>query len=143
MISVKDTTYYQEAIHELNYSFGTFFLFDGYVIGEIKEGEICTWEDHGIQIMEDLSHLFDSNGKNLIYISNRVNTYSLKPADWLKFFKSGYKIKGYGIITYSRTGYLNALLEKLFINSSFKRFNSLDKAVSWAKVLSKDKLVVS
>ncbi|QLG45527.1 hypothetical protein [Costertonia aggregata] len=143
MKSIRETQYFHEAIHEINYAFGTYFLFDGFVVAEINEDEICTWETHGKKIVEDLTHLYDNNGKDFVYITHRIHTYSLKPADWLKFIENGYKLKGYGIVTYTQLGFLNAILEKLFINTQFKRFKSLDNAISWAKMLSKDKLMVS
>lgn len=143
MKSLRETEYYQEAIHEIKYPFGTYFLFDGFVVAEINEDILFTWDDYGKKIAEDLHNLYDGEIKDMIYLTNRINTYSVKPADWLKFFKNNYKLRGYGVISYTTIGFSNALLEKLFINASFKRFKSIDKAISWAKVLSRGKLMVS
>ncbi|WP_378174930.1 hypothetical protein [Aquimarina sp. SS2-1] len=132
---VKSSNFYQEAIHELNYPFGNFYLYDGFVIGEFNEDVVVTWDDHAKLLVEDLTYYYDHNGKNVVYITNRVHSYSVKPSDWIKFYKSDYKMKGYAIVSYSRKGLLNSLIEKLFIKSNFKSFESLEEAVHWAKSL--------
>ncbi|MFD2562127.1 hypothetical protein [Aquimarina rubra] len=132
---LKDSTYYKDAIQELNYPFGDFYLFDGFVIGEIKEDMVITWDDHAKKLVEDLTYFYDHNGENVVYITNRVHSYAVKPSDWIKFYKSDYKMKGYGIVSYTRKGLLNSLIEKLFIKSNFKSFESLEEAIHWAKSL--------
>ncbi len=132
---VKDSIFYNDAIQELSYPFGNFYLFDGFVIGEIKEDMVITWDDHAKRLVEDLANLYDQNGENLVYITNRIHSYAVKPSDWLKFYKSDYKMKGYAIVSYTRRGLLNALIEKLFIKNNFKSFESLEDAVYWAKSL--------
>jgi len=132
--SIKQTVFYRQAIHELEYSFGTFYLFDGFVVGEINAGVTFTWDNHGKKVANDISELYDSNGENIIYISHRINDYSVVPTDWMKFFKYGkFKLKGYLVVSYTKIGYTNSLLEKLFFNTKLIRFTSLDKAIDWAK----------
>ncbi|WP_394748508.1 hypothetical protein [Spongiimicrobium salis] len=140
---LENTPFYKEAFNELTFPFGKFYLFDTFVISEINEGILMNWDDHGKLVAEELSHLYDHNGANLIYISNRVHAYSVKPADWIKFFRFGYQIKGYGIINYNRKGYPNGLLEKLFIPSKVQRFSSLEKAIQWARNLSSVEMHIS
>ncbi|WP_299311400.1 hypothetical protein [uncultured Aquimarina sp.] len=132
---VKDSICYQDAIHELNYSFGDFYLFDRFVIGEFKEDTVVTWDDHAKLLVEDLTNLYDHDGSNVVYITNRVHRYAVKPSDWLKFYKSDYKMKGYAIVSYTPKGLLNSLIEKLFIKSNFKSFESIEEAIHWAKSL--------
>ncbi|WP_298539462.1 hypothetical protein [uncultured Aquimarina sp.] len=132
---VKDSIFYQDAIHELNYPFGDFYLFDRFVIGEFKEDTVVTWDDHAKLLVEDLTNLYDHDGSNVVYITNRVHRYAVKPSDWLKFYKSDYKMKGYAIVSYTPKGLLNSLIEKLFIKSKFKSFESLEDAIHWAKSL--------
>ncbi len=134
--SVRDTSFYGEAINELNYPFADYFLFQTFIISEVQEDILFTWENHGKRVAEDLTNLYENNGQDFVLITNRINSYSVMPADWIKFFKHSYKLKGYGIVSYTKAGYLNALLEKLFIPAKFKRFKSLESAISWAKELS-------
>ncbi|MEM7382564.1 MAG: hypothetical protein AAF361_15430 [Bacteroidota bacterium] len=134
--SVRDTAFYGRAHNELNYPFGDFFLFDSYIIAEIHEEVLFNWEEHGKKLTEDLSNLYENDGRDIVYISNRIHSYNVMPADWIKFFRNSYKLKGYAIVSYSRASYLNALLEKLFVPARFKRFRSLDWAIRWATELS-------
>lgn len=64
------------------------------------------------------------------------------PADWLKFFKLSYTIRGYAVVSYSKRDYLNALLEKMFMKTEVKRFSYLENAIEWAKTLSDNKMKV-
>lgn len=131
MKRLKDTPYYYRAIHEINYSFGDFYLFDTFIVGEIHDNVHISWKEHGRMIAEELSNLYDNNGKDIVYISNRVNDYSLVPTDWKKFFKLSYNLKAYGIISYTKTGYFNAMLERMFVNTKLRWFNSLEDAIVW------------
>ncbi len=143
MKSVKKTLFYKEALHEINFSFGTYFLYDHFVIGEVKEDIIFNWDDHGKKLVENIADLYDHDGRDLVFISNRIYNYSVVPSDWIKFFKQRYRLKGYAIVSYSKTGFLNALLEKFFISTKFKRFDSLAKAVEWAREITGHKTAVS
>ncbi len=139
MESVKNTIFYQDAIQELNYSYGDFYLFETFIVGEIKKDVVFTWKDHAKAVVEEIADLYDQNGKDLVYITNRIHPYSVVPSDWLHFFKYSYALKGYGIISYTKKGKLNAMLEKLFMRSKIQSFNSLIDAINWAKSLSKTK----
>ncbi|MBT8307225.1 MAG: hypothetical protein KJN85_09820 [Maribacter sp.] len=136
MKKLKDTPFYYRAIHERNYSFGNFYLFDTFIVGEIHENKHITWKEHGKFIAEELLGLYDNNGKDIIYISNRVNDYSLVPTDWKKFFKFSYNLRAYGIISYTKTGFFNAMLERMFVNTKLRWFNSLEDAIEWVGQLS-------
>lgn len=142
MKKLRDTPYYHRAIHEINYSFGDFYLFDTFIVGEIHENVHISWKDHGKMIAEELSNLYDNNGKDLIYISNRANDYSLVPTDWKKFFKLSYNLKAYGIVSYTKTGYFNAMLERMFVNTKLRWFNSLDDAIAWVDQISSTDVMV-
>lgn len=138
---LKDSVFYHEAIHEINYPFGDYYLFDGFIIGEIHEGVTVTWENHSKKVVEDLAYLYDSKGDNLILISNRINSFSTKPTDWRKFFKNSYRLKGYASVNYSKVGNSIAKIEKLFISTKSKRFRSLENAIEWAKGASKKRMI--
>ena len=142
MKKLRDTPYYHRAIHEINYSFGDFYLFDTFIVGEIHENVHISWKDHGKMIAEELSNLYDNNGKDLVYISNRANDYSLVPTDWKKFFKLSYNLKAYGIVSYTKTGYFNAMLERMFVNTKLRWFNSLEEAIAWVDQISNTDVMV-
>lgn len=133
MESVKHTYLYSEVIKELNYPFGDIFIFNGFIISEINQGVTITWKDHAKQIVDDVSYYLGTDGSDLVYISNRINSYAVAPADWLKFFKSNYSLKGYYIVSYRSSSKINLIMENLFFNNNIKNFNSLFEAVNWAK----------
>lgn len=139
MESIRNTALYQEAIHELNLDFGDFYLFDTFIVGEIHKDVVVTWKHHFKGLVEELSHLYDQNGKDLVYITNRINSYSVVPSDWLQFFKYSYSLKGYGVVSYNQKGMFNAMFEKLFMRSKMRNFDNLQSAVDWAKELTKAK----
>ncbi len=139
MESIKNTPLYQEAIQELNYSYGNFYLFENFVVGEINKDVVFSWKDHAKAVVEEISDLYDQNGEDLVYISNRIHPYSVIPSDWLNFFKHSYSLKGYGIVSYTPKGILNSLLEKLFLRGKLRSFDNLTEAISWAKNPSKTK----
>ena len=133
MNSIKDTHLHSEVIKELNYPFGNVFVFHGFVVSEINKGVVFNWDDHGKLITEDVSCFLGTNGNDLIYVSNRINPYSVFVSDWLKFFKNSYSLKGYFIISESRIGILNSLIENLFFNSKIKRFYNIETAINCIK----------
>ncbi len=143
MNSLKDSPYYQEAFNELVYDFGTFYLFDTFIVGEVNPGMVLKWEEHGKRMVDDIFGLYDSDGADIVYISNRVNDYSMVPSDWIKFYKSNYKLKGYGMVNYSKSGHVMSLLEKLFISNKSRRFNNLSQAIRWAKSKAEPKYIAS
>ncbi|MFG6687662.1 hypothetical protein ACGK9U_13840 [Mariniflexile sp. HNIBRBA6329] len=133
MESIKETDLYSEVLKELNYPFGNVFIFDGYVVSEINRGVILNWEDHAKVITEDISCFLGTDGSDLIYISHRINSYSVIPYDWLKFFKNNYQLKGYFIVSENKLRILNSLVESLFFNSQIKCFNNLHTAINSIK----------
>ncbi|WP_411029149.1 hypothetical protein [Spongiimicrobium sp. 3-5] len=143
MKKLKETVFYKKAIHELNYPFGNYFLFDSFIIAEINEDVLFTWENHGKKVTEDLTNLYDNDGRDFVLITHRINSYSVMPTDWIKFFKSSYKLKGYAIVSYTRAGFLNAGLEKLFLKSKVKRFRVLEEAIAWAQEISNSETITS
>ncbi len=134
---VKNSPFYKEAIQEINFDFGNYYLFDSFIIGEVHEDVVFTWEDHGKILVKEFSNLYDQNGNDIVYITNRVHEYSVVPSDWINFYKYQYSLKGYAIVSYTPRGILNIILEKIFMRNKIKGFDNLSDAVSWAKSLSK------
>lgn len=133
MVSVKQTQLYSEVLKELNYSFGDVFIFNGFVISEIEQGINISWKHHGKLIVEDVSCYLGTDGSDVIYISNRINSYAVIAVDWLKFFKGNYYLKAYYIVSNRPSSKVSVMVENLFFNNKIKNFNSLYEAVNWAK----------
>ena len=133
MISVKETNLNSEVLKELNYAFGDVFIFNGFVISEFKSGINFNWKDHASQIVEDVTCFLGTDGQDLIYISNRINSYAVVALDWLSFYKSNYFLKGYYVVSERPSNKLNLMVESLFFKHKIKNFNSLFTAFNWAK----------
>ncbi|MDO7172693.1 hypothetical protein [Mariniflexile sp. AS56] len=133
MVSIKETIFYDDVIKELNYPFGDVFIFEGIVVSEIGEGVIFSWSKYGKLISEDIAMYLGTTGKELIYISNRINSYSVLATDWLKYYKNNYCLKSYYVVSSHRSGDLNYIIENLFFKDKIKRFTDLYVAMNWVK----------
>lgn len=131
MISIKDSNIYKDVIKELNYNFADVFVFENFVISEIKEGIVFNWEDHAKLIIKDVIAVLDTDGSDLTYVSNRIHSYSVMPQDWVKFFKNEYSLKGYCVISDKKTSMLSFMVESLFFNNRMKRFTNIYEAVNY------------
>jgi NDP-sugar pyrophosphorylase family protein len=137
MLSLVQTPHYEIVLKELNYSFGDIYIFDNYVVSEIKEGVDFSWEHHAKKIVSDITDYLGTDREDIIYISHRIHSYSVVPMDWLKFFKNSFSLKAYGVISYKNSNVSNSKVESLFFNKKIQRFDSLDSAIKWAKQATK------
>lgn len=132
MKSIKQTNLYSQVLKEFNYPFGDIFIFNNVVVSEIKPGIVFTWDNHAKQITEDVFDFLGSDGSDLIYVSNRIHSYSVMATDWLKFFKNNYALKGYYVVGYHKNSIINSVFENLFFNSKIRKFTSIDDAMEIA-----------
>ncbi len=139
MGELKKSIFYREAIQLVEKPYGKFYLFDTFIVSEINEGVVFTWDGHGKNLSAQFEELYEQNGSNLVYISNRINSYSIKPNDWIKFFKSNYSFKAYGAVNYRKQSLFSLAIEKLFFNKEIQSFATIDDAIIWAKVLTEEK----
>ncbi|MDN3492392.1 hypothetical protein [Winogradskyella bathintestinalis] len=133
MVSIKQTCWYNEVLTELNYKFGNVFIFGGFVISEINEGVCFSWENHGKLIVDDVIKVTKNESSDLIYISHKINSYSVDPWGWLGFFRSNFNLNGYGVIGYTSHSFVNTVIESLFFKHKINRFSNLETAINWAK----------
>lgn len=117
---------------------GNFYFLEGIVISEINEGITYTWEE-AEKVIETV-HDFYGPEISVCYISNRINNYSVKPSDWLKFYRNNNTLNGYAVVTKSEKSWFNALMEKVFSKAEVQRFEDLYEAIEWAKI--KNDLVI-
>lgn len=138
MKSIKQSLFYDEVLKELKYTFGSFYLFDGFVVSEVNEGVDFSWEQ-GKLLINEVTNFYDNNTRELVYISHRINKYNVKPVDWLKFTSYALKLKGYAIVVNNALESRNAKFESLFVRSKFSIFNTCLEAVQWAATLNEVK----
>ncbi|PWK17363.1 hypothetical protein [Xanthomarina spongicola] len=118
---------------KVEFSFGTYFFFDNFVISELNEGIHFDWLKIQ-EVISAISEYYDDNFK-IGYISNRINSYSLVPQLWIDFYKEYNFIVAGAIVAYNDFNYMNATLEKHFSKNSIKRCNSLEEAIEWMSKL--------
>jgi len=110
--------------------FGEFEFYPDYFIGQINEGV-----NAGYDYVDALSELIQKHysGRPVIYISDRVNSYSLDPFATMDLIKRN-NIRFAAIVTYTniqKTDY--PFEEKIIEGISMRSFNSLATAVIWAE----------
>jgi len=133
MVSVRETHIYAHVLKELNYPYADIFIFKGYVISEIKEGINFNWDQHAKHIIDDVVSFLGTDGSDIIYISNRIYSYSVMAQDWVKFFKHNYSLKGYYVVSDRKTSVLGFIIENLFFKNKMKKFASLYEAINWVE----------
>lgn len=141
MQSVKEIEFFRNIREIRECEFGVFYFFDGLVISEIKEGVVFNWS----MAEKIISVAYEIIGRDepIAYISNRINDYSVVPADWLKFYIHRHRLEFYSVVSYSQSGFASLIMEKLFFRNSIQQFSKLEDAIQWSmeKVDSKKDLV--
>lgn len=132
MQSIRHTSYFAKLIKEFNYDFADVFLFNGFIVSEINTGITFSWDNHAKVIVKDITDFTQSNGEDLVYLSHRINSYSVQPMDWLKFYRNDFNLKGYGVIGYKSQSFINTVIENLFFTKNIVKFRDLDTAIQWA-----------
>ena len=119
---------------KISFPFGNFFFFEKFVVSEINEGEHFSWSKIQ-QVIEEINRFYGENFK-IAHISNRIHSYSINPANWIKFHKQGYGfVVATAVVSYTDTAVKLATLEKLFSPNSLKRCKSLEEAIDWVSAL--------
>ncbi|WP_405296392.1 hypothetical protein [Algibacter sp. Ld11] len=132
MVKIVDTIFYSRVLKELNYSFGDFYIFEKFIVSEIKEGVNFDYSNARKIINDVCDFLGTQNGEKINFISNRVNSYSVVASDWLKFYKNSYRLKSYIVVSDSPR-LSNSTIEKLFFKGTIKHFKELDVAINFVE----------
>ncbi|SHJ54429.1 hypothetical protein [Aquimarina spongiae] len=117
---------------------GTFYCYDHFMISEINEGVIVDLK-MTLEVTNTLTKKYYGRKKPFVYITNRVNSYSMDPTIHFETAKMLPNTLGYAIVTYDKTNTDVANLEKAFLKIPIQIFHSLDQAVQWAEsIIPKD-----
>lgn len=103
------------------------FIFDNFLINQIREGTTITPEHN--QELRQIIDLHFSN-KNVVYISNRYFSYAVDPLTYLETSKI-HNLLAIAIVTDSDISKSNALLESMFYKKKFAIFPTLSEAMGW------------
>jgi hypothetical protein len=87
------------------------------------------------EIVINLSHAHYGTENKVIFISNRINSYSVKPTDWIKITNKFNNLIGVGVVNYTAFSKSIFAIEKLFSKKQFIGFENLSAALEWAEEL--------
>lgn len=123
-----DLIYLQHELH--TFSFGKLYFFEHMMVSEFKEGILFTFAN-ALEFISKAEAYYGTE-KNLVYISNRINSYSVDPVDWIKLGFSYNNLLSIGVVNYTFFKKKVFHVEKMFCRKPMKGFSSLNEAVDWA-----------
>lgn len=130
MKHVKELNYFKNIREVREFEFGVFYFFDALVISEINSGVYFQWKmaEKAIKASKE----FYGENQPIVYISNRINEYTVAPADWLKFYSNRHQLTYYSVVGDTKGSLPSMLLEKMFFNGSLQQFDDLEEAIAWS-----------
>ncbi len=116
-------------INYYNISHAEVFVFDDFLIKQVKEGVKIDLEE-----TEELKLILEEHFKNkkMAYISNRVTSYSVNPLVYKEVEKMS-NLVAIAIIPKDETMRQSAEFEKQFFNKPFEIFENLSDAIQWVQ----------
>jgi len=130
--SKKNKLLHKEVIDKI----GSFYFYDNYMISEISEGVIV---DYNLvsKITNQLTKKFYGTDVPFVFISNRVNSYSVDPTIHLKTKSLLPNTKGYAVVSYSYVNNEIGELERIFLDIPTVIVKTLQEAIAWANKMQK------
>ena len=113
---------------KLNFCSLEIFKKNKIVIGTINEGVHLTPELSETIVLTVFKHLGDHP---MVYITNRINSYSIDPTLYTNISKIK-NIIGFGVVCNKTRKTEISEIEKLFYKNKFKLFETMDNAMFWA-----------
>ncbi|EGV42761.1 hypothetical protein BZARG_2496 [Bizionia argentinensis JUB59] len=104
-----------------------FFVFDDFLICQIKEGMEVN-KEHNKSLKEVIEKHF--SGKNIGYISNRVKSYSVDPLTYVETEKIP-NLLAIAMIPETEIMRNNAEYERNFYDKPYEIFDNLSDAIAW------------
>ena len=108
---------------------GTIRIYDQIIVMEAKEDALLSLRT-GLFILLKVIQLVGT--RPVVYISNRVNSYSVDPNDY-KYLEMIPTLKGIAVVKHDAIGIRAVELERWFYNKPFSVFESMEDAVFWAQ----------
>ena len=116
-----------------NFDDSELFIFDEFIINQIKEGSVIE-PHHNDKLNEIIQKHF--SGKNIVYISNRVKSYSVNPLTYKDTSKIP-NLVAIAMIPKPEIMRKNAEYEKKFFDTPYEIFDSLSRSIEWVHHLLK------
>lgn len=118
----------------LDTEIGIIHFYDNIIVMEGKENAIFSIKT-GLFILLKVIKIVGN--KPMVYISNRVNSYSVDPNDY-KYLEMIPNLQGIATVSYNHFAKGSAKLEQKFFKKQFRDFESLDDAKFWAMEVLKE-----
>ena len=109
--------------------FGTNYLFDKFFIMEVNEGVHFNSDTLNTLLAEIRKHY--GSHRQLAYIANRVNSYSIDPVLWSYFDEDDSILIAAAIVSYRDSTLMSANIEKQLSSISMKRSTTIEEAIDW------------
>ena len=115
----------------LNLDFCKLTFYDSYVVVIINEGINIDKEINKI-LFDVISQFY--NNKSFVYISHRINSYSVDPHIYSKtsLVKN---LAGFAVVSKDYKSKVNAKIEQMFFSKPLEIFETLEDAYNWANEL--------
>lgn len=109
----------------------TVYVYDKIGVIEAKEGVTLSIETGFSTLVDGMSLVKDFNW---VYISNRINSYSVNPNDY-KYLNEIPSLLGVAIVSEDEERLRNTALEEPFCKKPFATFLELKDAFNWAEFM--------
>ncbi|WP_142785765.1 hypothetical protein [Changchengzhania lutea] len=105
------------------------FIFDEFLIAQIREG-VTIQPEHNEKLNDIIERHFSE--KNMVYISNRVNSYSVNPLVYRETEKIP-NLVAIAIVPETSMMRESAEYEQKFYEKPYEIFDTLSEAVQWVQ----------
>jgi hypothetical protein len=123
----------ENLIGTMKLDIGLFRFYPNLIISEMKEGVVVNFDNCLPLFVKGLE--FYTVDTPLIYISNRINSYSFDPTLHIEAKAIYSNLYGYGVVVYDEMNYRIAQLEQNFMDCPVNIFYDLKEAKAWASGL--------
>lgn len=121
----------QQPIIEHKLEKARFVFYQNIAVVEGHEGTHVTFEKIN-NVLRKAEEVY-GNDIPFVYISHRINSYSIDPIGYYKAIKSFPSLKAIAIVADNKRTKMTANLERLFISKPIRVFDDLNSAMLWAE----------
>ncbi len=114
-------------LHVYTSNLGVIYFYEHLVVAEFNEGISLSYHNAFSLLLKSIKYV---GTRPIVYISNRINSYSVQPNDY-KYLEKVPNIKGIAIVVKDPIGTSNAMLESKFVSKNFGVFSSIQEAQTW------------
>ncbi|WP_273568921.1 hypothetical protein [Maribacter halichondriae] len=123
----------QKLIIEHELDIGRFLFYTNIVVGEFYEGVHVT-KENAIEPIQLAQQIYGTT-EPIVYVSHRLNSYSMDPVGYGEVVKMFPNFIGFAIVSQNRYRRMLASIEKLFIKKPIGVFHDMESAFNWSQDL--------